>query len=389
MLPMLLNQLSVVSARIVVPGTGVWIADLDIDLDISGIVPTGRAIFTCGTSILTGTIDDRATGKFGQKAHVQLVGGGGGWDKMVPALHLHADFGVLSTAVFNATAATVGEVVVDSLPKLLGRDYVRTAGPASRVLAGVDWYVNLVGVTIVGPRIPQPFNPLSVDILEWDPDTKRAILAADDIVEPGTILLDLRFGTATVRDVEQTFGPEGARCVAWCATSDIPAIPGQPASEIAGHRLARALGALARESTGAVYLKPYKYRVALPMPDGRLTLQATSLDIPVPQILQSVEVWPGIPGASAKVTPGTEVVVTFLNGDPSFPVVVGFSNLVPPIEIDILAARIALGLGTFPVVVGSPAFLAWVIAITGAVNGLAPGSATLPVPLVSTKTFTE
>jgi hypothetical protein len=389
MLPMLLNSLSVISAVVTMPGTGVWIADLDVDLDISGIVPSGRAIFTVGTSILSGTIDPRATGRFGQKAHVQLVGGGNGWDSDVPALHLHADFGVLSTAVFNATAALVGEAVVDSLPKVLGTDYVRTAGPASRVLAGVDWYVNTAGVTIVGPRIPKPFNPLSVDILEWSADTRRAILASDELVEPGTILLDTRFGTATVRDIEQHFGPEGARCIAWCATSDIPAIPGAPASEVAGHRLTRALGALAREATSSVYLRPYKYRVAVQEPDKRLTLQATSLDVPVPLILQSVEMWPGLPGHTALVTPGTEVIVIFLDGNPSKPVVAGFASLLPTLETSINTLRFAVGLGALPVVVGSPAFLTWVTAITAAVNGLAPGSAVLPVPLVSTKTFTD
>src|SRR4051812_45598130 len=114
---MFLNQLSVVSATIMTPGTGVWIADLDVDLDLSGVLPSGRAVLTIGTTILSGTIDPRASGKFGEKAHVQLVGGGGGWDKIVPAMHLHADFGVLSTAIFNVTAASVGEVVVDSVPK--------------------------------------------------------------------------------------------------------------------------------------------------------------------------------------------------------------------------------------------------------------------------------
>src|SRR5207248_2277657 len=146
------------------------------------------------------------------------------------------------------------------------------------VLAAVDWYVSTAGITIVGPRIPQPFNPLTVDILEWDPDTRRAILASDELVEPGTILLDLRFGTATVRDIEQTFTPEGTRCIAWCATSDVPPIPGQPATEIAGHRLARALGALAREATGSAYLRPYLYRVAVQEADKRLTLQAVDLE---------------------------------------------------------------------------------------------------------------
>lgn len=392
MLPMLLNQLNVVSARILVPGTGTWIADLDIDLDPSGIVPTGKAALTIGTSILLGTVDERSTGKFGQKAHVQLVGGGNGWDKIVPALHLHSDVGVMSTAIYSVTGASVGEVVVDAIPKRLGVDYVRTTGPASRVLAGVEWYVNNAGVTIIGPRIPQPFNPLSVDILEWDPNTKRAVLASEELIQPGTILVDLRFGTATVRDVEQTFSAEGVRCTAWCevATLALPKLPGEQA-EAPGHKLARALGALAREATSSVYLRPYKYRVVLQGADKRLTLQAADLaqSQPVPAILQQVSMWPGIPGASALVTPGTEVIVMFLDGDPAKPVVSGFANQVPPVELSFDAVRIAHGLGTMPVVVGSPAFIAWVAAITTAVNTLAPGSAVPPLPLISTKTFTD
>ncbi len=347
MLPMFLNQLSVIKARITTPGNGVWIADLDVDLDVSGVVPVGPAILTIGSTLMKGTIDDRASGKFGTPAthaHVQLVGGGGGWDTIVPALHLHNDFGVLSSAVYSVTGASVGEVVVDAIPKPLGKDFVRCAGPASRVFAGVEWYVNPQGVTIVGPRVPIPFNPLTADILEWDPLTKRAVLASDELVLPGTVLLDLRFGTAIVRDVEQTFGPEGTRAVCWCDVSTLPSVvPGAP-KETAGTRLARAIGAHARESAGVSFLKRYRYRIALQGGDKRLTLQNVDLESTAPLFLQMIEVWPGLCGASTMFVPGTVVVVEFLDGVPPRPVVVGFDvGAPPPLETKIEAVRIALG----------------------------------------------
>lgn len=390
MLPMLLNQLTVTSARVTTPAKGVWIADLDLDLDITGTLPTGRAVFTVGTKLLLGTIDEKSSGKFGEKARVILVGGGGGWGTIVPAVHLHNDAGVLSTAIFSVTAASVGEVVVDAIPKRLGTDFVRSQGPASRVLAGVDWYVNEAGITIVGPRLPIPFNPLDVDILEWEPAQKLATLASDELVMPGTVLLDLRFGTATVRDVEQTFGPEGARVKAWCDTSDLPiTLPGTP-PEVAGTRLVRALGALGREVTGVNHLRRYRYTVVLQTPDNKLTLQSLDIAIPVPLILQQIEVWPGVAGVKLKIAPGTECTVAFVNGDPAQPMVVGFGpTTLPQIEIALNALRVAIGAGLLPVVVGSPAFLTWVAAVTTAINTLAPGSAVAPLPLVSTKLFTD
>lgn len=370
---MFLNQLSVVSAKITTPGCGVWIADLDVDLDPSGIVPTGPAIFMVGGTPLTGTIDDHASGKFGEKAHVQIVGGRAGWGKTVPALHLHNDFAVLSSVVYSTTAATVGEVVIDSAPKPLGKDFVRCAGPASRVLAGVNWYVNAAGVTIVGPRLPIPFNPLTVDILEWDPLTKRAVLASDELVMPGTVLLDLRFGTAIVRDVEQTFSAAGARAICWCDTSILPEfVPGAP-KEPPGTRLARALGALARESAGVSYLKQYQYRIILQGGDKRLTLQNVDpLDSPAPLILQQVEVWPGLCGSSVRFTPGTVVVVAFLDGDPSRPVVVGFDvGAPPPLETQIDAVRIALGTLAVDPVAKAPGTQAQIALLVTAVGAIA------------------
>ena len=244
MLPITLNGSPAVSLRVHAPARGVWFADVDLDLAaIAAPVPSGRAVLTVGAAVLSGTVDPEASGRFGTKARVRVVGGGNGWQKLVPAQHFHNDFGVLSTSVLQATGALVGEQVVDVTPSRLGVDYVRTAGPAARVLADAEWYVDPTGITLVGPRPPVPLSP-GADILTWDATARKAEIASDELILPGTILVDVRFGTATVQDVEQTFGADGARAVVWCKPTDAPAkLP-------PGTRLARALSALAKESAG-------------------------------------------------------------------------------------------------------------------------------------------
>jgi len=383
MLPLFLNTLQATAARLIMPAKGCWTLDVDVDLDITKIVPSGRAIFTVGTSIFAGTIDERDSGRFGDKAKVQLVGGAG-WEKDVIALHLHNDVGVFSTAVLSATAAEVGEVVLDMIPKRLGTDYVRSAGPASRVLAGLDWYVTPQGITTVGPRLPMPFNPLTADVLEWDPSQRMATIASDDVITPGTILVDLRFGSATVRDVEQTFDASGARAKCWC---DLNTTDGAPA----GTRLVETLSTLAREACGVVHLKTYTYIVALQTPDGRVTLGQLDPTADVPMLLESIDVGYGLPGVTAKILPGTQVRVVFVEGDPSKPRVVGFEpSSPPPLELSLNAARIALGpLGSSPVAKATE-LLAYLATLVTAINAI-PGGAAQPPPatIASPITFTD
>lgn len=319
MTPIFLNALNVTRAVITIPRVGVWFADLDVDLDVTGIVPTGKAVLKVGTAALTCTIDDRSSGMMGKKASIQVVGGGGGWDKPVSALHIHNDFGVTTTNVFSVTAAEVGEAVVDALPTVLGPDFVRTEGPASRVLAGREWFVDTTGITIIGPRPPLPMmSPFGV--LDWDPNERVATLAGDDLIMPGTVLVDTRFGTATVRDVEQTFGPGGARAIAWCDTDSTD-------DEESGNRLARGLALIAVEAAGLAYLRHYRYRVVAVGPDKRLTLQLVNADAGAPELLTLVEAWMGVAGSGAIPTPGSEVLVVFADGDPSQPKCVAFAPL--------------------------------------------------------------
>ncbi len=341
--------LEAVSCRLSMPWTGAWLADVDVTLDQTGIVPSGPVTLTIGINAWLGTVDPDASGRFGDKAKLRIVGGAGGWSKDVEARHFHNDAQVLSSIVTTATGAEVGEKVLEAVPTPLGVDYTRTKGPAGRVLRGRAWYVNQAGVTVVGPRVPVPANPDAVTVISWDPLTQRADIASDDVVTPGTVLVDDRFGTVTIRDVEQFFTASGSQVSAWCSTS--------PTS-----RLAKAFAQAAREAVGIENARTYMYRVVLQNPvDGRAELQIVDPSSGAPDMLP-LSIWYGAPGISAKLTPSTLVAVTFLDGDPSKPRVHAFDDT-PPIELD-LAALAA-------VKVTAPA-----IALTGAVTMTGPVIAT-------------
>lgn len=346
------NQLTAIAATLFFPWTGAWRADVDLDLDDTMVVPSGRVVLTIGENILSGTVDDRASGPFGNVAKLRIVGGGGGWEKDVPGQHFHNDAGVTSTVVRAATAAIVGEVVVEVVPPtVLGVDYDRIGGPAGRVLPPGGWYVTAQGITTVGPRVLLPFDPTSVSILSFDPLTQRAELASDTLVAPGTIIVDPKFGTITVRDVEQTFSTEGSRTTAWCSSSSTT-------------RAAAALAKFAREATKVHTVKRYVYRVVLQNADGRLILQAADPSSGAPD-LTLVSPWYGVPGFSAKfATTGALVAVDLLEGDPSKPVAASFDGSRP--------IQVSCGLGTSPVAL-SIGLLAAITALEAQVQALTIG----------------
>ena len=355
------NQLEAISCRLFTPWTGAWTADVDVTLDDTGVVPTGLVALTIGASVFAGTVDDRASGKYGETAKLRIVAGAGGWDKDVAEQPFHNDAVLLSTEVLSATAAEVGETVLEAEPLDIGVDYIRLAGPAGRVLRGRQWYVNPVGVTVVGPRLEVPADPDSVSVIGWDPLTQRAELASDDVVPPGTIVTDDKFGTVTLRDVEQNFTASGSQVSAWCSSSS-------------STRLAAAFAKLAKEATGAGYSRPYAFRVVEQSPiDGRVLLQAVDPAAGAPD-MGPIAFMPGIPGATAKLTPSSVVAVCFLGGDPTLPKVFAFDGALPPIELALTAAG-TLKL-TAPIIQLNGAVAATAIAVAG---GIRPVAAAGPV----------
>ncbi len=378
-LPLLVNQLQAISVRLVTPWDGVWFADADVVLDETEIVPFGPCSLTVGSVVYVGTVDPHASGKFGKSAKIRILAGGGGWSKLVLPMHFSSPATVLSTTVYAATAAEVGEVVVDSLPKPLGKDFVRFGGlplvgpprPASAIFEGVDWYVTPQGITTVGPRIPLPYNPVTTEVLSFEPRDRTLTVASDEPITPGTIFLDpLRFsGALTARDVEQTWSAEGgARATIWCA-------------EEKGSRLQTALSNLVAAKSGLAHLKTYRYRIVLQEPDESLILQNIDPASGAPDAIP-FPMWMGVPGVGAKVLPGSEVLVTFTADNPPRPAVVGFEPGRVPLLIEFGESSkgpIAMATGTQAQIAALEAQIAaitaWIAAVT-ALAALPPTSTT-------------
>jgi hypothetical protein len=354
-----LGGLLATSVRLVTPWSGARWAEVDVDLESAEApAPAGRSVLRIGLESFVVRIDPRGTHKKGAKATVRVIAGGGGWDAPVRRQHFQSDAGVLVASVLAATAAEVGETVLPGLAGRLGTSYVRTAGPASRVLAGRDWYVNAAGVTVVAswPELPAVAD---LEVLDWDPITRAATIAADAVISPGLVLTDARFGRQVVRDVEQTFDAKGSRAHAWCATD--------PRSKLAG-TFAHAV----REVAGVSHLRNYRYRVATMSGTTRANLQATDPAAGAPDLFP-VPLSYGLPGATFVHAPGQEATVGFVDGDPSRPVVLGYEAGTVPVsgalaavaELNLDAVRVSVGAGAALVAL-SPGVIASLNALVAA-----------------------
>lgn len=379
-LPPTLNGNRCVGIRFSVPWRGVWVAEVEIDSSLpETVILAGPAILIVGGITMRGTIDPRGSGAFAGRVTARVVGGANGWDKEVTAQHFTIPGGSIpSTLVTSATALEVGEIAADSIPVPLGENYVRSKGPASRVLGDRDWHVEpITGITIVGvPWVPIPLDPIA-NIVDFNASEGRATVVSESLILPGTILVDPRFGTATytVRDVQQVFisGALSAEC--WISKNAVSP-------------LQASLSNMIREFGRTAYLKIYRYRYALPVGTTKVALQAISPSAPD---LNPIDQWTGLSGALDGLQPGTEVMVGFADGDPSYPFLVSFSpDAVPLTQSFTASASISMlaptvNVGAIPLPVATAAYAAGLNAALMTLAG-SLGSATTVVNVAAAGT---
>lgn len=327
-IPPTLNGFRAIRVELHLTWLGAWVANVELDLDVpeaQGAILSSEtpAILIVGGTTLIGTIDPSGSSTFAGKASARVVGGRGGWSKIVEApAPFHNPAGILpSQLVYTAIGALVGEIVADPIPQNFGKNFVFQKGPASSVFGDRNWFVEpTTGVTIVGPWPSLP-NLLAA-VLDWSPTEQRATLTSDNLVLPGTILADPRFGTSTytVRDVTMTFTREtGSIAHAWC-------------SDDAGSRLTGALKSAIQTFGGLKYYGFYKYRYILPM-GGELALQAVTAG--APDIVLG-DILAALPSSTPLFTPGVEVIVGFLGGDPSQPFLASPTELIMALQTFLL-----------------------------------------------------
>jgi hypothetical protein len=378
---MVLNPgaIGVLSARILQPWRGVWMADLNLDpLDVALAPVAGKVTLTIGAppgavSTMIGTIDPRGSGQFAGTYKLRVVGGGGGWEQTVTRLAFHSDAQLLSPAVYVPTGALVGEVVSVLVPIPLGIDFVRAVGPAARVLdREPSWWVDpATGTTFVGPRPPAIPDP-SLTLLYSDQLTDTVECTCDVLVTPGTPILDPRLGPEAiiVRDVEQTFDGKGSRVTAWCA-------------DAATSQLTNELRSMVVAFSGRRLLQSYLYRIVTQNPaDGRLSLQAVDAAEGAPDLV-AISPWTGVSGATVKYKLGMLVRMSFLEGDETQPIVDAYQPGIVPLEADYdaevavnvgaSAAVVALAGGAAPLATG-PWATALMTALAGFAAALPPGT---------------
>lgn len=374
-----LNGLRVIAVRMFMLWKGAWVADCELDPDVVATVPTsGPAQLVVGGTSCTGTIDPRASGTFGGKAQARVVGGAGGWDQVVARQDFFADTGVSSTIVYQSTAALIQETVADLVPTVFAPHFERMAGPASRVFGVNDWWVDVTGITNVGPRSPAVADP-SLMILDFDGGQQRVNFSCDALLIPNTTLTDSRFNGASpiVRDVEQVFDAHGSHGTAWCSS--------KPVSRLFG-----ALSSLVTEVAGKDFLRGYRYRLSL-YQGNRMALQAVNPTGEVPDVIPLAP-WSGVAGATPTLAPSQEVLVTFDFTTPGSPQPINIAYSLDGLPVSVTydasasvslgpsAPAVKLAQGTSPLVLAGPyeAMLTELGTFASAV-----GSATTPAQIIA------
>lgn len=305
------------SARVHVPARGPWWADVVFDEapDVAG-----RVSLWLGALELVGTIQEAHDGVTGLERRSRIVAGAGGWGTLLAAKGYHNDAQIRALTVAQDAAREAGETLTDFAPatERIGVDYVRQAGPASRVLedviGGAAWWVGYDGQTRVGER--SSGEATGYELLEVDPAAHVATLAADE-------LDGLRIGTTidgdqldepqTIRELAIEVTEEGVRARAWFGADD------------GGHgRIARALRSVVARFGDSRLFGLWAYRVIRTNVD-RVELQPVDRGLGLPELIP-VSMWPGVAGAHAELAAGAEVLVQFVNGQRTRPVVTHFAG---------------------------------------------------------------
>jgi hypothetical protein len=300
---------------------GPWYADVDFE-DAPDL--SGHVTIKLGELSLQGTIVPAQDGTFGGSRRSRIVAGGGGWGDELAAKGYHNDAGIKAELVAQDAAREAGEVIGGFVPfaERIGIDYARQAGTASKALedaiGDVPWWVDYNGITQVGARPAVTLASADYQLVAYDPRARIATLSIDDpsIIVPGVVLSDRLDIPQTIREFELVVGGEGdgLRVTAWM---------GGDVSEEG--RLAQLMRSIILRATDGCVHGVFRYRVIRMAADGRVELQAIRKVVGLPDLLP-VSQWPGVAGVHAELTPGATVLVQFVDGDRTQPIITGYEG---------------------------------------------------------------
>ena len=249
-----------------------------------------------GAATWAGTVIEGYSGSFGAVRRVRVVGGAGGWTKVVSPRAYANDLGVKALTVASDLASEVGEQIGGFVPAAarLGRNFVRRGDVASVVLREVigttPWYLDAAGVTHVGAHKAAPVMG-GYEILSYDPMHRMVTCSVDDplTLAIGSQISDTaRLGSIvlTIRELEYRIEQGQLRVSAWTGGTDM--------SEC---RLPKALTAIIEHTVSQHLYGAYRYEVESCTGD-KLTLRSSGRSDQMPERLPSVIQLPGVPGVT-------------------------------------------------------------------------------------------
>lgn len=205
--------------RIMVPKTGPWLAN--VELDGAPEVPSGAVELVAGTSTLVGTVAPEASSRYLTRVKVRVIGGAAGWRKILPARAYHNDVatGVSAKSVLDSTAAACGETLTGDYPtERLAADYVRASGPGSRALGRIApaWWVGYDGLTRMLARDASA-PTAAIELKDFDPHSRVADLEIAELedIAIGMVISDSRLAAPATIEAYEAVWNGTFRVAAW------------------------------------------------------------------------------------------------------------------------------------------------------------------------------
>jgi hypothetical protein len=162
-----LSGVPITRCRLSVPYSGIWHADVMLDRALPAPLVGPQVLVLSGSTWACAVV---RTGDYAGVRSARLVGGAGGWRRLVPGAALPppliSPVGVPVALVLSIASTLAGELPVNlagytGSPLLgappLGGAFVYQAGPMSLVLQDVlgdAWYMDPTGVVQTAPRLP-------------------------------------------------------------------------------------------------------------------------------------------------------------------------------------------------------------------------------------------
>jgi hypothetical protein len=209
-----LNGFTVVRGTLAMPRIGVWSARLTLDADD---LPRGPATLAIGDPPVTLTATVVRPALQGAAAEVLLVGGAGGFSKIIPPKDYQD---VPLRVVLADLLSEAGERLSPSSDPNLGSlhlpRWTRMGGPARDAIVqlaetlGVSWRVLPDGTTYVG-RETYPTSPSKGEVLERVSEEDLMIVATESV----DILPGETFEGRRVSYVEYAISPASIRSTLW------------------------------------------------------------------------------------------------------------------------------------------------------------------------------